>query len=64
IRASVKGTPMTRLDALPDEDVWHLVNYVYSIPYEEEIAGAGKEAQAAAPAEAEPVQPEKEVASN
>lgn len=67
IRAAVKGTPMPRFDSMPEEDVWHLVNYVYSVPFEEVKAGAGKAEQAAAPAEQEhppAAEPDKEVAVN
>lgn len=50
IRASVKGTPMPKFDAMKEEDVWDLVNYIYSVPYETEVAGSGRVEQIAAQA--------------
>ncbi len=57
IRASVKGGPMPKFDTLPEADVWDLVNYVYSIPFEHEAAGTGRVEQVAtdaAPADVTP----------
>lgn len=50
IRASVKGGPMPKFEDMPEEDVWDLVNYVYSIPFEKEAAGNGRVEQVAADA--------------
>lgn len=36
--------------AMTDRDIWDLVNYIYSVPYEVEFAGGGTVAGAAAPA--------------
>ncbi|MCA9045128.1 MAG: cytochrome c [Planctomycetaceae bacterium] len=62
IRASVKGTPMPKFDTMKEEDVWDLVNYVYSIPYEEEVAGSGRleEMVDSAESETEPAAAESE----
>lgn len=68
IRASVKGTPMPKFDAMKEEDIWDLVNYVYSIPYESEVAGSGRAEEVAQeadePAGTETAEPPKEVAIN
>ncbi len=34
IRNGIEGTPMPGNDKLKPEDIWHLVNYVQSLPYE------------------------------
>ncbi len=34
IRAGIKGTPMPAFAKMKDEEIWDLVNYVMSIPYE------------------------------
>ena len=41
IRAGIKGTPMPPFGTLTDEEVWDLVNYVMSIPFEERGLGEG-----------------------
>jgi mono/diheme cytochrome c family protein len=52
IYAGIKGTPMTGFgtvfqgpldddEALGEDDLWHLVNYVLSIPFEERAPGEG-----------------------
>lgn len=43
VHAGIKGTPMPAFGAkLSDQQIWDIVNYVYSVPFEEEFAGAGK----------------------
>jgi len=43
VDAGIKGTPMPPFGAkLSDQQVWDLVNYIYSVPFEAEFAGAGK----------------------
>ncbi|MCA8996266.1 MAG: cytochrome c, partial [Planctomycetaceae bacterium] len=45
IHAGIKGTPMPAFGAkLKDQQIWDIVNYVYSVPYEEENAGTGEPA--------------------
>lgn len=55
IYAGIKGTPMPAFSStllrksnpedsgseMTDEDIWHLVNYIYSIPFEDVKAGQG-----------------------
>lgn len=42
VHAGIKGTPMPAFGAkLKDQDIWDLVNFVYSVPFEEEKAGSG-----------------------
>jgi mono/diheme cytochrome c family protein len=42
IHSWIKGTPMTGFGtALSDEQIWDLVNYVLSVPYEERAPGDG-----------------------
>ncbi len=42
VHAGIKGTPMPAFGAkLKDQDIWDVVNYVYSVPFESEKAGAG-----------------------
>lgn len=67
IYAGIKGTPMPAFSTttirrkdpadpnseLTDEDIWHLVNYIYSVPFEDVKAGDGAEAQAAAAGESD-----------
>lgn len=44
IHAGIKGTPMPAFGAkLKDEQIWDIVNYVFSVPFEEERAGSGAE---------------------
>lgn len=60
VHAGIKGTPMPAFGAkLKDQDIWDIVNFVYSVPFETEQAGAGMQ-KAADPAPAA----EKEVATN
>ena len=51
IRAGIKGTPMPPFGTLSDEEVWDLVNYVMSIPFEERELGEGPYVPASKPAE-------------
>ncbi len=51
IRAGIKGTPMPPFGTLTDEEIWDLVNYVMSIPFEERELGEGPYVPATAPAE-------------
>lgn len=58
VHAGIKGTPMPAFGAkLKDQDIWDLVNFIYSVPFETEEAGAGLKHAQETPA------PEKEVAS-
>lgn len=50
IHAGIKGSRMPSFKNTPHEDIWHVVNYVLSIPFEVEPGAAG--AAAAAPAAA------------
>lgn len=34
LHAGIKGTRMPSFKSLPEEDIWHLVNYILSIPFE------------------------------
>ena len=52
VHAGIKGTPMPAFGAkLKDEQIWDLVNYVYSVPFEEERAGSGADESVAAVSE-------------
>jgi mono/diheme cytochrome c family protein len=52
ISAGIKGTPMTGFaTALTDEEIWDIVNYVMSIPFEERELGEGPYVPATAPTE-------------
>lgn len=44
IHAGIKGTPMPAFGGtvLKDEDIWDIVNYVMSLPYEPEVPTAGQ----------------------
>jgi hypothetical protein len=55
---------MPKFDTMKEEDVWDLVNYVYSVPFEEEVAGSGRVEQAAQEAHPSAAEPEKKVAGN
>ncbi|SFH79454.1 c-type cytochrome [Planctomicrobium piriforme] len=58
LSAGIKGTPMPAFgNKLKDQDLWDLVNYIYSVPFETEAAGAGTQKAQTAPAQ-------KEVAAN
>ena len=35
VRNGIEGTPMPGNDKLKPEEIWHLVNYVQSLPYEQ-----------------------------
>ena len=40
VHAGIKGTPMPAFGAkLSDQQIWDLVNYVYSVPFETDLAG-------------------------
>jgi mono/diheme cytochrome c family protein len=57
VHAGIKGTPMPAFGAkLKDQDIWDIVNFVYSVPFETQEAGAGLK-------QAQPAPPTKEVAS-
>lgn len=59
VHAGIKGTPMPAFGAkLKDQDIWDIVNFIYSVPYETEAAGAGLQKAQEQPA------PAKEVAKN
>lgn len=65
IYAGIKGTPMPAFSTtlvrrsnpedpaseLTDEDIWHLVNYIYSVPFEQLETGKGSPPYDPAPAE-------------
>lgn len=48
IHAGIKGSRMPSFKNQPHEDIWHIVNYVLSIPFEVEPGAAAKPAQTAA----------------
>ncbi|MFM8724543.1 MAG: hypothetical protein ACKON9_05385, partial [Planctomycetaceae bacterium] len=49
--AGIKGSRMPSFKNTPHEDIWHIVNYVLSIPFESEPGATGLAAgPAAAPA--------------
>lgn len=50
IHAGIKGSRMPSFKNLPHEDIWHLVNYVLSIPFEVEPGSAAPAAAASAAA--------------
>lgn len=59
VHAGIKGTPMPAFGAkLKDQDIWDLVNFIYSVPFETEQAGAGMQKAE------DPAAVEKEVAVN
>lgn len=76
IYAGIKGTPMPafsttllrRADAedpsseMTDEDIWHLVNYIYSVPFEDVQPGEGD--KAIDPAQVETPAASQDVAAN
>lgn len=41
IHAGIKGSRMPSFKNTPPEDIWHLVNYVLSLPFETEPGGTG-----------------------
>ena len=42
VHAGIKGTPMPAFGAkMKAEQIWDIVNYVYSVPFEEQVAGSG-----------------------
>jgi len=42
VHAGIKGTPMPAFGAkLKDQDIWDIVNFIYSVPFETEQAGSG-----------------------
>ncbi len=51
IHAGIKGSRMPSFKNTPHEDIWHLVNYILSLPYESEPGATGTEAAAPAAAE-------------
>ncbi len=50
IHAGIKGSRMPSFKNTPHEDIWNVVNYVLSIPFETEPGATGVPAPAAAPA--------------
>lgn len=57
LHAGIKGTPMPAFGAkLKDQQLWDLVNYIYSVPFEKQVAGSGEPAA--------PVEPSAEVVSS
>ncbi len=48
IHAGIKGSRMPSFKNTPHEDIWHLVNYILSVPFEAEPGGTGITATAAA----------------
>ncbi|WP_437223190.1 cytochrome c [Planctomicrobium sp. SH661] len=56
VHAGIKGTPMPAFGAkLKDQDIWDIVNFIYSVPFETEEAGAGMKKAEEQPAAAEEV---------
>ena len=51
IHAGIKGSRMPSFKNTPHEDIWHLVNYILSLPYESEPGATGTEVVAPAAAE-------------
>ncbi|QDT34350.1 Cytochrome c [Thalassoglobus polymorphus] len=70
--AGIKGTPMPAFSTtllrrsnpedpnseMTDEDIWHLVNYIYSVPFEDVQAGSESQAVDPAPASDDPTENE------
>lgn len=55
IHAGIKGSRMPSFKNTPEEDIWHVVNYILSVPFESEPGATGTPSTApvaAAPAEA------------
>lgn len=53
VHAGIKGTPMPAFGAkLKDQDIWDIVNFIYSVPFQTEQAGSGMQ-KAEDPASAE-----------
>jgi mono/diheme cytochrome c family protein len=50
IHAGIKGSRMPSFKNTPHEDIWHIVNYVLSIPFEPEPGATGVASAPAAPA--------------
>ena len=50
LHAGIKGTRMPSFKSLPEEDIWHLVNYILSIPFEVDPGAAETKADEAAEA--------------
>ncbi|MCA9038135.1 MAG: cytochrome c [Planctomycetaceae bacterium] len=42
LHAGIKGTRMPSFKSVPHEDIWHVVNYVLSIPFEVEPGASGQ----------------------
>lgn len=60
VHAGIKGTPMPAFGAkLSDEQIWDIVNYIYSVPFEDVVPGDG-----AREVPAETSAPPEEVATN
>jgi mono/diheme cytochrome c family protein len=54
LHAGIKGTPMPAFGGkLKDQDLWDLVNFLYSVPFEKAAAGNGEPTPASQPAEKE-----------
>ena len=45
LHAGIKGTRMPSFKSQPEEDLWHLVNYILSIPFEVDPGAAAAEAE-------------------
>lgn len=50
IHAGIKGSRMPSFKNTPHEDIWHIVNYVLSVPFESEPGATGVPAAVPAPA--------------
>lgn len=50
IHAGIKGSRMPSFKNTPHEDIWHVVNYVLSVPFESEPGATGQPSTPAAPA--------------
>ena len=54
IHAGIKGSRMPSFKNTPHEDIWHIVNYVLSIPFESDPGATGIALSAAAESVAAP----------
>lgn len=53
IHAGIKGSRMPSFKNTPHEDIWHLVNYILSVPFESDPGATGKPTTTAPPAAAQ-----------
>ena len=53
IHAGIKGSRMPSFKNTPHEDIWHIVNYVLSVPFESDPGSTGIPATASPPAAAQ-----------